>query len=333
MPPESALPPARTDTVVVAVSRPGLRLDAWLRECFPGVSRTQLQRLIREGAVRVNDAPARATHCPRAGETITVTWPAPREAAVPARALPLAVVYEDAHLLVLNKAPGMVVHPAAGTEDDTLVNALLHYCRGRLSGVGGVARPGIVHRLDQFTSGLMVVARDDPTHVALARQFAAREVVKLYDAILCGELAREAGDIRAPIARHPSHRKVMTVVEGSRPAHTSYRVVERLHGATRVEARLHTGRTHQVRVHFKHLGYPLAGDLTYGARANARLEELTGVRPPRQMLHARRLVFTHPATGDALEFKAPWPEDFVAVLRALRVTPATRSAAADPKQV
>jgi 23S rRNA pseudouridine1911/1915/1917 synthase len=308
----------RTETLVVESSRPGLRLDTYLRERFPGVSRAQLQRLIREGAVRVNGAPSKPTHAPRAGEIIHITWPEPREAAVPARALPLAVVYEDAHLLVLNKAPGMVVHPAAGTEDDTLVNALLHHCRGRLSGIGGVARPGIVHRLDQFTSGLMVVAKDDATHVALARQFAARAVVKLYHAVLCGELPRTAGEINAPIARHPSHRKVMTVLEGGRAARTSYRVLERLRGATLVEARLHTGRTHQVRVHFKHLGYPLAGDLTYGARATARLEELTGVRPPRQMLHAQRLAFTHPATGATVEFEAPWPSDFAAVVAALR---------------
>ncbi len=312
--------PERIETFVVETSRPGLRLDAWLRERLPGVSRMQLLRLIREGAVRVNDAPCKPTHAPRAGDLVTITWPAPRAAAVPPRALPLAILYEDAHLLVLNKAPGMVVHPAAGTEDDTLVNALLHHCRGRLSGIGGVARPGIVHRLDQFTSGLMVVAKDDPTHAALARQFAARAVVKLYHAILCGELPREAGEIRAPIARHPSHRKVMTVLEGGRPAHTSYRVLERLRAATLVEARLHTGRTHQIRVHFKHLGYPLAGDTVYGARANARLTELTGVRPPRQMLHAQRLAFTHPVSGEALEFEAPWPEDFAAVRVALRLT-------------
>ncbi len=310
--------PARVETIVVEASRPGMRLDSFLRERFPGVSRAHLQRLIRTGAVRINDAPCKATHTPRAGESVTITWPEPRMIAVPARALPLEVVYEDDHLLVINKAPGMVVHPAAGTEDDTLVNALLHHCRGRLSGIGGVARPGIVHRLDQDTSGLMVVARDDATHVALARQFAAREVLKIYHALLCGVLEREAGDIRAAIARHPTHRKVMTVREGGRPAHTSYRVLARWRAATLVEARLHTGRTHQVRVHFKHLGYPLVGDPVYGARANARLAEETGVRAPRQMLHARRLGFTHPASGEPLEFEAPWPADFAAVVEALR---------------
>jgi 23S rRNA pseudouridine1911/1915/1917 synthase len=316
--------PERSETILVEATRPGLRLDTFLREHFPGVSRMRLQRLIREGAVRVNDAPCKPTHSPRVGETITVTWPAPREAAVPARDLPLAVVFEDDRLLVLNKAPGMVVHPAAGTEDDTLVNALLHHCRGRLSGIGGVARPGIVHRLDQDTSGLMVVAKDDAAHVALARQFADRKVVKLYHAILCGELPRLEGEIRAAIARHPDHRKVMTVLEGGRPARTGYRVLERLRAATLVEARLHTGRTHQIRVHFKHLGFPLAGDATYGARANARLAELTGVRAPRQMLHARFLAFAHPDTGRCVEFEAPWPADFAAVVHALRAgEPAT----------
>lgn len=309
----------RTERLVVEVSHPGVRLDAFLRQHFPGVSRMHWQRLIRESAVLVNGRPARSTQAPRAGDEIEVTWPEPREATVTPRELPLAVVYEDERLVVLNKAAGMVVHPAAGNEDDTLVNALLHHCRGQLSGIGGVARPGIVHRLDQYTSGLMVVAKDDATHVALARQFAEREVVKLYHAVLCGDLPRPEGEIHAAIARHPSHRKVMTVREGGRPARTAYRVLERLREATLVEARLHTGRTHQIRVHFKHLGYPLAGDDTYGARASARLTAATGVRAPRQMLHSFRLTFEHPGTGEQRTFEAPWPADFASTVAALRV--------------
>lgn len=309
----------RTERLVVEVSHPGVRLDAFLRQHFPGVSRMHWQRLIRESAVLVNGRPARSTQAPRAGDEIEVTWPEPREATVAPRELPLEVVYEDERLVVLNKAAGMVVHPAAGNEDDTLVNALLHHCRGQLSGIGGVARPGIVHRLDQYTSGLMVVAKDDATHVALARQFAEREVVKLYHAVLCGDLPRQEGEIQAAIARHPSHRKVMTVREGGRPARTAYRVVERLREATLVETRLHTGRTHQIRVHFKHLGYPLAGDETYGARASARLAAATGVRAPRQMLHSFRLTFAHPGTGEQRTFEAPWPADFAATVAALRV--------------
>jgi 23S rRNA pseudouridine1911/1915/1917 synthase len=298
-----------------------MRLDAFLRAHFPGVSRVHLQRLIRDGAVRVDGATVKPTHPPRAGQTITVAWPAARPSTLTPRDLPLQVVFEDEQLVVLDKAPGMVVHPAGGHEDNTLVHALLHHCQGQLSGIGGVARPGLVHRLDQFTSGLLVVAKDDATHLELARQFAARDVVKLYDAILCGELARDAGEIQAAIARHPSHRKVMTVREGGRAARTGYRVLERLPGATLIEARLYTGRTHQIRVHFQHLGHPLAGDLTYGKRPNARLAELTGVHAPRQMLHARFLAFRHPVGGQRVEFTSPWPADFTATLQALRRGP------------
>lgn len=308
----------REESFTIEVSEPRRRLDAWLQQRFPCVSRNTLQRLIREGAIRVNDREVKPTHHPIANEVVTIHWPDPRPPTVAARDLPLAVVYEDGSLLVLNKAPGMVVHPAAGTEDNTLVNALLHHCRGSLSGVGGVERPGIVHRLDQFTSGLMVVAKNDATHLALSYQFAHRLVLKVYDALVCGRVEAGSGEIEAAIMRHPNHRKVMTVREGGRSARTSYRVLERLREATRVEAQLHTGRTHQVRVHFKHLGHPLVGDATYGKRANDRLEELTGSRAARQMLHARRLAFTHPGTNARLEFEAPWPADFLEAIEALR---------------
>jgi 23S rRNA pseudouridine1911/1915/1917 synthase len=188
-----------------------------------------------------------------------------------------------------------------------------------LSGIGGVARPGIVHRLDRDTSGCLVVAKNDQTHVALSAQFASRKVEKTYHAIVCGEMAREQGEIRAAIARHPSHRKCMTVDEDfGREAHTSYRVLERLPGATLAEARLHTGRTHQIRVHFKFLGYPLVGDATYGHRQNQRLTELNGYSAPRQMLHAFHLAFTHPRTGKRVSFDAPLPEDFLDALSALK---------------
>jgi len=213
-----------------------------------------------------------------------------------------------------------VVHPASGHETSTLVNALLHHCRGQLSGIGGVERPGIVHRLDKDTSGCMVVAKTDQTHLALSAQFASRKVQKVYRAIVCGEMAREAGEIRAAIARHSSHRKCMAVDEEfGRDAHTSYCVLERLRGATLAEARLHTGRTHQIRVHFKFLGYPLVGDATYGHRQNQRLTELTGYVAPRQMLHAFQLGFLHPRTAKRLQFQAPCPADFLDALKVLRV--------------
>src|SRR5436189_2884696 len=189
----------------------------------------------------------------------------------------LDMLYEDDCLLVLNKPSGLVVHPAAGNEEHTLVNALLHHCKGELSGIGGVARPGIVHRLDKETSGCLVVAKTDETHVALSAQFAGRKVEKIYHALVCGEMQRDKGEIRAAIARHSSHRKRMAVNDDSgREARTSYRVLERLRSATLVEAGLHTGRTHQIRVHFQFLGFPLVGDLTYGQRQNRRLEEIVG---------------------------------------------------------
>lgn len=309
----------RTESLTVEVSLPRARLDTFLHQRFPCVSRGTLQRLIREGEIRVNDLPVKPTHHPAAGEEVTIHWPVPKPPTVAPRDIPLEVLHEDEDLLVLNKAAGMVVHPAAGNEDNTLVNALLHHCRGSLSGIGGVERPGIVHRLDQFTSGVMVVAKNDATHMALSHQFAHRQVQKIYDAIACGEVMPAQGEIDAAIMRHPNHRKVMTVSAGGRSARTSYRVLERLRGATLLEVQLHTGRTHQVRVHLKHLGFPLVGDDVYAKRQNARLKELTGWTASRQMLHARSLCFTHPASGDRLEFEAPWPEDFRATVVALRL--------------
>ena len=213
----------------------------------------------------------------------------------------------------------MVVHPAAGHEDHTLVNALLHHCQGELSGIGGVARPGIVHRLDKDTSGCLVVAKNDETHLALSAQFASRKVQKTYLALVCGEMQRDSGTIRAAIARHPSHRKRMAVDdEFGREALTGFEVVERLRGATLVKAFLHTGRTHQIRVHFQFLGFPLVGDATYGNRQNQRLEELTRFSVGRQMLHAWQLSFIHPRSGEKLSFEAPLPQDMQDAIETLR---------------
>lgn len=308
------------ETIVVEKSLPGSRLDTFLRTQFPATSRSTLQRLIEEGHIQVNGQPTKATHAPRAGEKIDIHWPEARPAEARPEEIPLAILFEDKHLLVLNKPPGIVVHPSAGHDEHTLVNALLHHCAGQLSGIGGVARPGIVHRLDQETSGCLAVAKTDATHMALAAQFAARKVAKIYHALVCGVVPRERGDIRAAIARHPSHRKRMAVTgEGAgREAWTSYRVLERFENATLVEVALHTGRTHQIRVHFQHLGFPVVGDMTYGARQNKRLTELTRVSAPRQMLHASRLTLTHPHTGRKLAVEAPWPEDFCEVIKDLK---------------
>jgi 23S rRNA pseudouridine1911/1915/1917 synthase len=309
----------RSETVTLDRSFPDERLDAWLRRQYPAMSRGAIQRLIEEGHITVNGAKTKPTHTPRIGDVVRVEWPEVKPAIAQPEDIPLDILFEDEALLVLNKPPGIVVHPAAGNEEHTLVNALLHHCEGQLSGIGGVARPGIVHRLDKDTSGCLVVAKNDETHVALSNQFAGRSVRKVYHAVLCGELAREKGEIKAAIARHTSHRKRMTVDDDrGREAHTSYRVLERLNSATLVEALLHTGRTHQIRVHFQHLKHPLVGDDTYGQRQNRRLTELTRYAAPRQMLHAFELGFTHPRTGKKLDFTAPMPADFEDALKALR---------------
>jgi 23S rRNA pseudouridine1911/1915/1917 synthase len=311
--------PSRTEVLTIEHSLPSERLDTFLRGKFPAVSRGAIQRLIEEGHIRVNGRIIKPTHTPHAGEQVEVHWPETRPAEAQPEAMPLDILYEDETLLVLNKIPGLVVHPAAGHEEHTLVNALLHHCAGQLSGIGGVARPGIVHRLDKETSGCLVVAKNDETHLALSTQFATRKVEKIYYAILCGELPRDCGEIRAAIARHPSHRKRMAVDdEAGREARTGYHVRERLRGATLIEAVLHTGRTHQIRVHFQFLGFPLVGDATYGNRQNERLADLTGYTAPRQMLHAWRLAFIHPRTAKRLSFDAPRPEDFLDALAALR---------------
>ena len=290
-----------------------------MRGKFPAVSRGAIQRLIDEGHIKVNGNTVKPTHTPRAGEQVEVHWPEARLAEAQPEDLPLDILYEDDRLLVVNKAPGVVVHPAGGHEEHTLVNALLHHCKGELSGIGGVVRPGIVHRLDKETSGCLVVAKADETHLALSSQFASRKVEKTYHAIVCGEMQRDHGEIRAAIARHSSHRKRMAVDEElGRAARTSYRVIERLTSATFCEALLHTGRTHQIRVHFQYLGFPLVGDATYGNRQNQHLSELTGYTAPRQMLHAFQLAFIHPRTGKRVQFEAPWPEDFRDALARLR---------------
>jgi 23S rRNA pseudouridine1911/1915/1917 synthase len=312
--------PDRNETFLIEQSIPGGRLDVFLRERYPAVSRGALQRLIEQGHIRVNGQAVKPTHTPRAGEEVEVYWPDVRASEALPEAIPLDVLFEDASLLVLNKPPGLVVHPAAGHEEHTLVNALLHHCGTSLSGIGGVARPGIVHRLDKETSGCLVVAKNDETHLGLARQFEERTVEKLYQAIVLGALERESGEIRASIARHPSHRKRMAVLESadSRFAHTTFRVLERLIQSTHVEAAIHTGRTHQIRVHFQFIGHPVVGDTTYGPKANKRFAEHSGYTPPRVLLHSHQLAFVHPRTGKKVKFTAPLPDDFTAALKFLR---------------
>ena len=304
--------------ITVGQSLPLQRLDAFLRTQFPGVSRGTIQRLLAEGHIRVNGRPAKPSHHPRAGEVVSLSWPEANPPQARPEDIPLDILYEDDDLLVVNKPPGLVVHPAAGHATHTLVNALLHHCAGHLSGIGGVARPGIVHRLDKDTSGCLAVAKTDDAHLGLSGQFAARQVEKTYEAILCGQWPGPGGEIDIPISRHRLDRKRMAAGAG-RPARTTFRVLQWLRGATRVEVDLHTGRTHQIRVHFQHLGFPLVGDSVYGGRQNARLRQDTGCAAPRQMLHARKLALTHPRTGQRLVFQAPLPADFTSILQLLRL--------------
>lgn len=297
----------------IEVSLPGERMDVFLKARYPEQSRAALQRLIAEGHIQVNGENIRPTRHPRAGDLVTLHWPEPKPAEAEPEDMELDILFEDESLLVINKMPGICVHPAAGHDRHTIVNALLHHCRGQLSGIGGVARPGIVHRLDKDTSGALIAAKNDSTHRSLARQFKERTTGKIYLALLCGTGIAREGKIDAPIERDSVNRKRMTVsreARRGREALTTYRVLTRNEHVTLAEVRIHTDRTHQVRVHFKHAGYPLVGDSLYGKRQNALLKAKTRYALGRQMLHAWKLSFTHPASGEPMNFTAPPPEDF-----------------------
>jgi len=300
----------------------GLRLDAWLARRLPALSRARLQALIEAGHVRLDGVAPRPSARLRPGQVVRVHVPAPVPAEPRAEDIPIAVVHEDERLLVVDKPAGLVVHPGAGQVAGTLVNALLRHVKD-LSGIGGVLRPGIVHRLDRGTSGLLVVAKDDETHRALVRQFAGRTVEKEYVALVLGQPSRPSGEIDAPIGRDPVHRQKMSVrASRGREARSSWAVVERFDGAALLRVRIHTGRTHQIRVHLASVGHPVAGDPVYGGTrtpSSRRAEARQALRSlERPALHAARLAFTHPATGERLTFEAPLPPDLVAVLERLR---------------
>jgi 23S rRNA pseudouridine1911/1915/1917 synthase len=290
------------------------RLDAWLAAQAPALSRSRLQALMKEGRVTCGGAAVKANAKPEAGRTVEICVPAPAPAVPLPENIPLDIAYEDGDLLVLNKPAGWVVHPAPGHATGTLVNALLHHCSD-LGGIGGVERPGIVHRLDKDTSGLMVVAKNDAAMAGLVRLFQTRGITKTYLALVHGVPPKPEGTVSGLIGRHPVERKRMAAVSrNGKPAVTHYAVEQRLDGVTLVRCRIETGRTHQIRVHMQALGCPLAGDALYGRPAADKRLPLV---PPRQMLHAARLAFAHPATGAALAFAAPLPEDFAAVIAAL----------------
>ncbi|PYL04280.1 MAG: RluA family pseudouridine synthase [Verrucomicrobia bacterium] len=279
-----------------------LRLDQFLAKRLPEYSRSRVQQLIRGGFVRLNDQTTRPRQIVRRGDKISLREPPVEKIDIRPEPIPLDVLFEDEDIIVINKPAGLTVHPGAGQREHTLVNALLSHCVS-LSGIGGKERPGIVHRLDKETSGCLVVAKNDIAHRELSKQFAARTVEKIYLALVTGKLRKPAGVIEEKIGRHPVHRQRMRVTSlRGRTAKTEYRVICSSEQASLIECRLHSGRTHQIRVHLHHLGHAVLGDKVYAARFAKNF--------PRQMLHAWKLGFHHPRTGELKNFEAPSPADF-----------------------
>ncbi|WP_375251013.1 RluA family pseudouridine synthase [Sphingomonas sp.] len=294
----------------IAATAEGWRMDRALAEAVPTLSRERLKVLINAGQVTQDGVairdPARKL---KGGERFSVSVPAPLPAHNEAQDIPLVIVFEDEHLIVIDKPAGLVVHPAAGNLDGTLVNALLHHCGGSLSGIGGVARPGIVHRIDKDTSGLMVAAKTDRTHEGLAKQFAAHSIDRRYRAIVGGRPLPPAGTVDAPLARSATNRKKVAIVAGGKRAVTHFRTLTPLREAALVECRLETGRTHQVRVHMASIGHALLGDPVYGRTKQAHKGVLETLHFRRQALHAAHLGFIHPISGEALSFDSAMPPD------------------------
>ena len=321
----------------------GRRADKVLAEAFPEHSRVALQRAFDAGLVALRGRVINRNQAVNSGDELVFALPETKPADLRAVEIPLDVLYEDKHLLAINKAAGMIVHPGAGTGEDTLVHALLAHCKGSLSGIGGVERPGIVHRLDRETSGGMVVAKNDRAHRGLAEQFSSRTTQKEYLALVTGAPALLSGSIRKAIGRNQQHRHKMAVVEaeaGGRDAHTDWEVVEKFgQVAALIRCRIHTGRTHQIRVHLKSLGHILLGDEVYGWKPDARLKQ----QPPRVMLHAAHLVCNHPISRKVLDLEAPLPADMLKMMTVLRATakgvakrprpPARRQAASHVREI
>ena len=299
-----------TRELTAATEHAGVRLDAFL-SADGALTRSQAARLIAEGRVRVNGKPAAKSARLAGGETVTVDVPQLRETALPPQDIPLDVVYEDDDVIVVNKPTGLVVHPAPGHPDGTLVNALLHHCGDSLSGIGGEKRPGIVHRIDRDTSGLIIAAKNDAAHLALSAQLKDHSLSRTYECLVTGNMKQDSGTVDAPIGRSSADRKKMAVVPTGRRAVTHWEVVARYPGVTHLRCRLETGRTHQIRVHMAYIGHPILGDTVYGAKKP--VPGLTG-----QCLHATGLRFVHPSTGEPVELHCPLPPEFTAMLQKLQ---------------
>ena len=296
----------------VSPEHAGIRIDKYLAESLPDISRSYLQKLFRDGEIRMNGKAVKASAKTLAGAEIVFAIPEPEEPEILPEDIPLDILYEDDDVILINKPKDMVVHPAAGHYTGTLVNGLMYHCREGLSGINGVLRPGIVHRIDKDTTGVLVVCKNDRAHNGLAEQLAEHSITRKYRAIVCGNLKEDEGTVDAPLGRHPQDRKKMAIVRsGGKRAVTHYRVLERFGKYTYIECQLETGRTHQIRVHMASLGHPLLGDEVYGrGKSPFKLEG--------QTLHAMVLGFIHPTTGEYMEFQAPLPEYFEKLLEKLR---------------
>ena len=287
----------------------GERLDAFLARSLEGFSRSAVQRLTEEGCVTRNGRPCRKNDRLEIGDELTVTLPEVKPVEIAAKEIPLEIVYEDEDVAVINKPKGLVVHPAPGHTDDTLVNGLLYAMGDRLSGINGEMRPGIVHRIDKDTSGLLAIAKNDLAHAVLASQLKDHTMARTYEAVVCGNMKEDSGTVDAPIGRHPTDRKKMCVTSrNSKSAVTHWEVVERFPGYTHIRCRLETGRTHQIRVHMAYIGHPILGDTVYGAK-----KPVPGLQG--QCLHAVGLRFRHPRTGELVELSCGLPEEFEAQLK------------------
>ena len=291
---------------------PGERLDAFLARSAEGLTRSAAQRLLEEGCVLRNGVPGKKNDRLNPGDEVRLTIPEPKAVDIQPTEMPLDIIYEDEDVLVINKPKGLVVHPAAGHQDDTLVNGLLYAMGDDLSGINGELRPGIVHRIDKDTSGLLAVAKNDLAHTVLASQLKDHSMARTYEAIVCGSFREDSGTVDAPIGRHPSDRKKMCVIQrNSKPAVTHWEVVARYRGYTHIRCRLETGRTHQIRVHMAHIGHPILGDTVYGHKK-------TELGQDTQCLHAGQLCFRHPRDGRPVLVFAPLPEYFLQVLEKLK---------------
>lgn len=290
----------------------GARIDAWLASKLNEYSRSYIQKLVEDGAVQVNNKTVKSNYKLKDQDTVTIMIPEPEKLDVAAEKIDIEVLYEDSDIIVVNKPKGMVVHPAAGNYTGTLVNAMMDYCGDDLSDINGVIRPGIVHRIDKDTSGVLVIAKTNRAHEKLSEKLKEHDIKRVYNAVVGGVIKEEAGKIDAPIGRHPVDRKKMAVnTKNGRRAVTHFKVLERFKNATYIEVELETGRTHQIRVHMSYIGYPIVGDKVYGNR-NQKYDT------DGQALHARVLCFVHPVTGEYMEFEAELPEYFVELLKQVR---------------